>query len=222
MKKVLRMQWIGLCLGEDETPIVRNGVPSADSPWWSLAQMQQKILASAADSVSPVLQQEEQGHNKIQQLLTQPKPAQCEIVSRNDESGVIVIPAAACRDAPNKKVLLFKCFMGGQQLFLQQDAVVQYVLPKQLIPLTTQRFKLSCRVCTAHRKEQPILLTVGSETQQGTIVVVKLPYTMGLWEWTEPVIIEIGGSGVEGVTLRLSRPQQHFGFSFKDIELVPC
>ena len=98
--------------------------------------------------------------------------------------------------------------------------MIEYLLPPDYLSNGATQYTLTCRVCTVHRQEEPILLTIGpaSKDDPSTVHTIKLPYTMGLWEETEPVIVELGGSAS---TLRFARPKQMFGFAFKDIRLVP-
>jgi hypothetical protein len=155
--------------------------------------------------------------NKIAALLEQEEAKTClrEAVVCDNKTGAIVIPASSCSDPANatKKVMFVPSFLGGQQLFVKEDAEVEYCLPQPFLKSDVAKYKLTCRVATAHRFEQPITLTIGP-----TVYVITLPYTMGLWDYTEPVIVELDGSITK---MRFARPNQPFGFAFKVIRLDP-
>ena len=140
-------------------------------------------------------------------------------MTRSETTGAIVIPASSCSSPGRKqnKVSFLPSFSGGEQLFVQQDATVEFTLALANVPPGT--YNLTCCVCTVHRSEQPILLTValGGKKDPSADHVVKLPYTVGMWEETEPVTIEVGAA----TKLRFARPQQQYGFSFKEVRLVP-
>jgi hypothetical protein len=226
MKKVLRLEWLGFLQKENAKSVRRDGLPSPDCLWWTLSMMQRKRLAHGSDckhqKISP--RGAACGSNNLVRNLSD-RTGSCKsnpgAISRDTSSGAIFIPADACSspDKGNKKVSFMKSFSGGQQLFLKEDAVVEYTLPAKLVA-ETRKYKLICCVCTAHRKEQPVQLTVNHNDKQ-TSSTIKLPYTMGFWEDTEPVAVELGGRCAKIIKLSLARPKQKFGFSLREIKLVP-
>jgi hypothetical protein len=100
---------------------------------------------------------------------------------------------------------------------------ITYDLPlDRLSP--SREYSLQLRVCTVHRHEEPFLVTVTSFTakdvndeQQASI---DIPYTMGLWEETKPVLVVFAGLEIASVQLKITR-QSSQGLSIKDIKLVP-
>jgi hypothetical protein len=108
--------------------------------------------------------------------------------------------------------------LDGAQLYIQQDAVVEYKLPSS-VRLEPQKYKLSLLVCTVHRKEQPLLLSIISPNPDDPDFVhsINMPYTMGEWLHTDEIVINLSDANS---LLQFSRPQQHFGFSFKCIRLA--
>jgi hypothetical protein len=84
-------------------------------------------------------------------------------------------------------------------------------------------FQLSIRLVTVHLKTQPLLLTVtnSNDTSDGDDVVmvasIVVPYTVGEWQLTDPVEIELGhGTNV----LTLERQTPNFGLSMKELILT--
>lgn len=218
-QKVLRLQWIASFWNEKESEVKRAGNPDPNSPWYSLGMMQRRRLAPQATNKLMFPPTEGSVRNKIAAMLEKQEAKTLilsEAVTHDTNSGAIVIPAASCCDPakPTNKVLFLPSFMGGQQLFLKEDAEIEYCVPQSVLKGNVSKYRLTCRVATAHRKEEPILLTVGPST----VYTITMPYNMGLWEDTEPVIVELDSSTAK---LRFARPNQLFGFSIKDIRLEP-
>lgn len=232
-QKVLRLQWIASVWQENESTVRRHCQPDPKSPWYTLAMYQRRRLAPLAtnelEHPHPVNIGDGDGtgvqHNKIGALLQQqssPSSTVCEAVCRSDETGVILIPAAAWSSptSTGNKVQFMASFLGGQQLFVKEDCVLEYILPKHFLPTGSARYLFTCRIATAHRSEKPISLTIGGDC--GVSYEVALPYTMGMWGETEPVVVELDGSKQNSVVpLRLARSHQPFGFALKDLRLVP-
>jgi len=228
MQKVLRLQWISQFWNEEKNVVRMKGLPDPKSPWCSLGMMQRRRLGGAdtrhQDDKPQMLERiSSNNNNKIAQMLSLKKANAIigDPVSRDVKTGAIVIPATSCSSPSkkSKKVSFLPSFLGGQQLFVQEDAEIEFTLSSVDFD-TARTYKLTCLVCTVHRSEEPILLTVmsGEGNDPDAVHVVNMPYTVGMWEETEPVIVEVGGAYNK---LRLSRPKQPKGFSFKEIRLVP-
>jgi hypothetical protein len=224
LQKVLRLQWIASFWSEKGDVVRRGGMPDPNSPWYSLGMMQRRRLAAQATNELMFPPSGWSKCNRIAKMLEQQEvtPTLSEPVSQDDDTGAIVIPASACSDPAKQtdKVLFLPSFVGGQQLFVMKDAEIEYCVPPNCLTSCSAQYKLTCRVSTAHRKEEPILLTVGTASMEDpdTVHMIKLPYTMGLWEDTEALIVELG---VSNSILRFARQNQPFGFSIKEIRLIP-
>jgi hypothetical protein len=221
MEKVLRLQWLAqYYYYENSNEVRRNGQYDPNNPWYTLGMIQRQRLAREQQSganlfMFPALRG---GSNKTEAIRAQVS-APCEVITFN-QTGVIVIPATSCSNPSNKKVQFMPCFLGGQQLFVKEDAELEYhVAPSLQRTLATASvsYNLSCRVATAHRSEQPIQLTIGTNSYN-----VPMPYTMSLWGTTEPIRIELDFSSASPIVLCMKRTQQNFGFAFKDIQLTPA
>jgi hypothetical protein len=242
---------------EDLSIVRMQGLPDPKSPWCSLGMMQRRRLsttsgsscgAGGGDSAIACPRHEmihkvqnnknSSNNNKIAQLLALQEEIKSplfvpDVMSCDYRTGVVVIPAACCTSPQQTtdKVFFLPCFSGNpkQQLHIEQDAEMEYTLPlpPSFTSGTCQRYKLSLCVCTVHRAEQPIRITVshgGSSKSHSpdTDYDVKMPYTVGMWQETEPIVIQVT-AGDSGTKLRVIRPNQDDskGFSFKEIRLVP-
>lgn len=218
-QNVLRLQWVAAFWNEGENAIRREGQPDPNSPWYTLGLMQRRRWAPRATNALTFPRTEGGAPNKILALIAQSEAAPSAsraAIARDDRTGTIVVPATDCSDPAKatNKVLFLPSFLGGQQLFVKEDAEIEYILPQSFLKGDSVKYSLTCRVATAHRSEQPIHLTAG-----GAVYSITLPYTMGVWGDTEPVVVELEGSA--DCNLRFARPQQLFGFSIKDFRLVP-
>lgn len=221
MREVMRLEWVALFHDESHGTILSDCLPDPANLWYALSLLQRKRLAS--DTLRKSAHSVKQVASQFSSLTDVDEQLKSTAVSFTDES--IIIPATACSNPTNNtdKVYFLPSFLGGRQLFIGLDASVEYTLPDDLFVDTPKKYMMTCRVCTVHRKEKPLLLTVTSNEacSQDQEVQVKIPYTMGMWEITEPVSIEIGGSSVTNTKLVFKRQEdQLFGISLKDIKLV--
>lgn len=217
MQKVLRLQWIAAYHNENGNVVRMDGLPDPNNSWYSLGMMQRRRLAAMAANMHMFPDTRGSTRNKISVMLEQQEARSipCDVLTHDHKTGRIVIPATANVNPTQStnKVVFLPSFLGGKQLFLKEDAEIEYSLPHDFLTNEAAQFKLTCRVSTVHRKEQPILLTIGP-----TVYTVTLPYTMGLWADSKPVVVELEYATSK---LRFTRPNQMFGFSIKDITLLP-
>lgn len=130
--------------------------------------------------------------------------------------GTITIPAAAC-SKPTKstgKLIFMSSNLGGKQLHYSRtgggDGIFEYTFdaPK------AGKYALTARVVTPSWKQQ---LTVKAN---GKAVEMALPYTVGMWDKTQPVEITLAkGRNV----LTFSRESDDFfrGLTIRDFTLTP-
>jgi hypothetical protein len=71
----------------------------------------------------------------------------------------------------------------------------------------------------------PVLLTVGSDSDDDVVAVISVEfpytYTMGMWQETAPVVVELGGPDVTNMTLTFARQTESCGITVKEIKLTP-
>jgi hypothetical protein len=229
LQQVLRLEWMGQFCNESNKSVRENCVLDATSPWWALSMMQRKILVAAADAVmdSPTRKGGKLMYPKSLQVTKverlKERSATCAVTTK--DGGKIIIPATSCSN-PTKAtndVLFLDSFLGGKQLHLRGDATVEYTLTADLLTPTAKQYNLTCLVCTVHRNEKPVLLTVGNDSDDDVVAVisVEFPYTMGMWQETAPVVVELGGSDVTNTTLTFARQSTICGITVKEIKLTP-
>jgi hypothetical protein len=229
-RTVLRLQWIACLYKESNDSVRRDFLPSPESPWFALELLQRQNLV--AEGEKNATNQEETPpapsisiNNKIQAMRDASSLERAPIVCDGD--GVIVIPAASTTTHSRGNLVFQKSFLeGGQQLSIP-GASVEYNLDGDILASspTPQQYKLTCRFCTVHRHGKPLLITIRSVDSKGKAAdvsfPVETPYTVGMWEETEPVQVEMGGPGVTMTTVIVGRGKQFGACTIKDLKLVP-
>ena len=216
-------------------------LPSPGSFWCSLALMAKHILAKKSQAVRAVATSplkstmsvacgvNESIRNIISQRL-QAKDTKETVTIGPD--GKIIIPATCCSEPRQSTahVQFTPSFLGGSQLHHTEGDAFEYTIA-DLPGDRTGEYALSVRLCNVHLKQQPLLLTVsgggsaGSNTGGMTedddavdVLSIVVPYTVGEWQWTDPVTIHLSpGTNV----LSFSRETPNFGLSIKDITCTP-
>lgn len=245
LRQVLRLEMLARYLGENNGSILKRCIMDPKQPWYALSLMQRTLLAAEGfvsgtrtkkSSTAPSKHQLPPSlvrTNKIEQLLRRQSAEEVqEQISWNGlDDGAILIPATSCSNPTKstKTVKFLRSFLGGRQLYVGEQAAVEYTLDSSSLNpsiLAEKRtFNLSCYVCTVHHDELPLLLTVTSESDFTTPAVktiqVPVPYTVGMWTESDPVKLDLGGPEVKKTVLRFGRQSDfHGGISMKFIRLV--
>jgi hypothetical protein len=128
--------------------------------------------------------------------------------------GVITIPAVACSKPTNStpKIRFMKSHLGGMQLHygrLLEPETFEYTFDAP----AAGKYALSARVVTVS-PDQHLFVAANDAPQP---VDITAPYTLGKWDKTPPVEIQlVKGSNV----LRFSRPEPVKGMTIKDFTLT--
>lgn len=215
MEQVLRLEWFALFKKENYA-LVADGVPDPSAPYFSLSMLNRKLLCENNQKRKREIDRE-----VVSKLsLIRAADVLKEEIRLTGESQYI-IPAVECSspEKPTKDVLFLKSFLGGQQLYIQGTAVITYTLGAFLIPQKPTPYKLSCLVSTVHRGEKPLKVVVSSGKSSQVEYDLEMPYTKGMWTETEPILIDLGGAGLENTTLSLNRQSNDFGIALKHLVL---
>jgi hypothetical protein len=233
MYQVQRLEWMALLYNEKGDSVRQRSVPDVKSPWHALAFLQRYRLSRLHGLTNYVFRFEPSEPDTVphNQTLTlhqkqQQNAIASEAVTYDGVTDSLIIPASVLSGGTtSNKVTVMPSFLGGQQVFVKEDATIEYTVnvPAEWKATSHGRqYSLTCRVATAHRSEQPIAVTVvsegGSDKSNSSSSIV-LPYTTGVWAETDPVAVTI--ESATSITIRLSRPNQPFGFSIKDLRLTP-
>lgn len=215
--QVKRAQWIGDVMGE---PRVFGFLAGEPAFWYGVSLYTQRGIIEAAkaktlDAVGKDIAEANETKETIE--ITKVTLTDEDRKIHADRNGVITIPAAATSQ-PTKstgKIIFMDSALGGKQLHYSRNAGTQefeYTLDAP----TAGTYALTARVVTPSWK-QSLLLTANDAKQP---VEIALPFTVGMWDMTQPV--EVGLAKGKNV-LRFSRKSDGYekGFSIKDFTLAP-
>ena len=215
--QVKRAQWIGSVVGEPWTP----GENAKQPPgfWNGVALLTQRKLIEEAGAKALAAVGEDIGEaneSKEKEIYAAVKITDADRAITTAKDGAITIPAVATTKptASTGKILFMTSPLGGAQLHYgrnggPEDFEYAFDAP------AAGRYRLTARVVTPSWKQG---LTV-TANDAGQPVAMPLPFTVGMWETTEPVEIEL----VQGRNvLRFSRPDATAGVTIKEFRLTPA
>lgn len=211
--KVLRAQWISTVLGEQRY----NDRKHVDGGFWSnLAHYQAQAIAAAAGAVelAPVGKDVAESNESKERDAVQ----KVEITDADRKivvapNGVITIPAVAL-SKPEGRFLSMKNPTGEAQLHCPRDFKAAQEFAYTFEAPQAGKYALVARVVTV-QTDQKLLLRPNEVREP---VAIAVPYTLGQWQQTQPVEIElVKGRNV----LHFTRPAPSRGVTLKDFTLTP-
>ena len=213
--QVKRAQWMGDVLGEPRT----FGFLSGDPAFWNGVALytQRRIIedakAKTLAAVGTDIGEANESKEKVDIVKAALTDADRKVLV--DSRGVIMIPASAA-SKPTKstgKLICMPSNLGGKQLHYSrngghQDFEYTFDAP------AAGKYALSARVVTPSWK-QHLLLSVNGAAEP---IDIALPFTVGMWDTTQPVEISlVKGKNV----LRFSREGETKGVTIRDFTLRP-
>jgi hypothetical protein len=215
--QVLRAQWIGDVMGEART----FGFLTGDPAFWNGVALytQRKIIRDANARTLAAVGEElgEANESDVEYAFEAAPVTEADRKIQVNNSGVITIPAAACTEPTEStvKIIFMPSVLGGLQLHYgrngdPQDFEYTFDAPK------AGKYALTARVVTPSWQQHLLVAVNGAEKP----VDIALPFTVGMWETTEPVTVELReGQNV----LRFSHSSDGYakGFTIKEFILKP-
>jgi len=202
--RVIRAQLISRILGE---PAYNERRKVAGGFWSRVALYQQRILASTAVSLGALgeeLSEANESEQKINSAAVTPADRKIQI-----EDGVVIIPAVA-NDESSGKSAAMRSFEGGMQLHCLGGFKTEY---KVSVP-RGGKYLLTVRVATVQTGQQFII----SAQRKGDSHEIDVPYTLGMWEHTEPLELDLK-QGRSTISLELKEGSR--GVTIKELQLKP-
>ena len=205
--KVLRAQWISRVLGEQPYND-RKGV--AGGFWSGMAHYQTVGLAGSAVALGPLGQElAEANESKDKVKVEQAKLTEADQRIVVGPEGVITIPAVA-QSKPSGHYASMKSFAGGFQLHCTGGFKAEYAFE---VP-RAGKYLLTARVVTVQDDQKFLLSTNDAKAP----VEIAVPYTIGLWQPTQPVPLSLaGGKNV----LHFALADGSRGVTIKEFTLTP-
>ncbi|MFT6182458.1 MAG: hypothetical protein ACJAQT_001249 [Akkermansiaceae bacterium] len=215
---VKRAQWIGDVMGEPRV----FGLLSKTAPgfWYGTSLYIQKGVIENAktktlDAVGQDIAEATETKEKVE--ITKVTITEKDRKVSVDSKGVITIPAAATTK-PTKssgKIIFMDSVLGGKQLHYSRSNGGHQTFEYTIEAPSAGKYQLTARVATPSWKQSFFVTPNGNKEK----VEVPLPHTIGMWEKTEPVTIELTqGKNV----LKFTREGSVKGISIKDFTLTPA
>jgi hypothetical protein len=224
--QVLRAQWIGDALGEEDVSLRQYGLGGGF--WDGLAFYKKRAVVesanveqAAADAELAALSAEEArllgesdkvlGDGEIKEIEI-PEEDKKIVVAKD---GTIMVPAVACSGPRNNtdKVAFLKSWEDGMQIHYQRLGKRPELLKYTVEAPAAGKYELTMNVCTVS-KPSPVI----ARLNRRTLVNKTLPYTKGGWQRTKPEIIELR-EGRNTIQLTFRAPNR--GVSIKEFQLKP-
>lgn len=187
--------------------------------WRSLALVQRKILADKVQTDSFQRTGPNVVISKIDKYIQNINEQAPPLPYDKLDNGTIKIPAASFTESNEKKhVRSHQSFDGGNQLHMVDGkGHVTYEIPEDISFQEGMDYMLSLIVATVHLTQQNLQLETNNAT---SAYEIEIPYTLGEWQETEPIEIEVGALS----TMKFSRTKASdcFGLAIKEIILTPC
>jgi hypothetical protein len=218
-RKVLRAQWIGDALGEEDVSIQHGQYGKGGGFWDSMAFIGKQIIVKKAE----VKALELAGGMKLgesDELLGDEAGVAVEVPEEERQiavggDGVITIPGVACYSprAGTDRIVFMKSWDTGWQLHYSrlgsQPELVKYRLE---LPAAGE-YELSAQVATVSAKQEMLVRINHNEPAP-----FGLPYTKGTWQATEPMKVSLE-EGRNTISVTARAPNR--GVSIKQFQLKP-
>jgi hypothetical protein len=216
--QVLRAKWIGETLGEEDVSIRQYG--KGGGFWAGLAFYKKRAIVDDARVETVELA----GGMKLgesDELLGDEQSEAIKIPAEDKEvvvdgDGLITVPAVACTFPQNNtdKIAFLRSWGDeGMQLHYQRLGTRPEILRYTVQVPAAGKYEITAKVATVSVQQTVIL-----RLNRRTLVNVTLPYTKGLWQQTEPEVIELR-EGANSIMFTLRAPNR--GVSIKEFQLKP-
>jgi hypothetical protein len=214
--QVRRAQLVGTALGEQRA----FGFHASASGFWNGAALyRQRAIVEEAKAVTLAAVGTDIGEaneSKVKETMEAATIAEEDRKIVVGPDGVITIPAAACSKPTNStaKIVFMESILGGMQLHYSRNGNPENFEYTFEAPAAGP-YALTARVVTPSWKQHLLVAANGAEEP----TVMALPFTVGMWDTTQPVKIAlVKGRNV----LRFSREHENLkGVTIRDFTLKP-
>ena len=217
-KMVKRAHWVGDVMGEKRA----YGLIAKTAPefWNGVALYTQRALIEEADGKTLAAVGEDIGEaneTKEHVEIVDVKMSDADRKASVDNHGVITIPATATSkpDKSTGKIIFMPSVLGGTQLHYARNGGPQefeYTINAH----SAGKYTLTAKVVTPSWQQNLVLRLNGGDKA----VEIPLPYTIGMWDQTGPVTVELK-KGRNVLNFSHRSDGQPKGFSIKEFKLAP-
>ncbi len=229
--RVVRAQWIGDALGEEDVNLRQYG--RGGGFWNGLAFYHLRVMveyankeqASADAELASLTEDEARLLGESDKILGDSEGGEIEggeiEISNEDknivvaENGTITVPAVACTSPKNNndKVKFLRSWDQGMQIHYQRLGERPEILRYSIEAPKAGKYEVSTLVTTGATGMNAIF-----RINRRELVDVKLPYSKGMWTQSEPQVINLR-EGRNSIMVTFRAPNR--GVSIKQFELKP-
>jgi hypothetical protein len=212
-KKLVTLQCLADVVDGDPSaiPDYEKDAMHGERLWRSLSVVSMELLFQTEPEVMRTFERKGQGLaiTKCEKYLEKYEKDTPEAeIEYKEEDGILIIPPSRHGFKEGHAVVI-ESYTGGKQLNFVADGIVEFELPEHI---PAKKFSLACEVCTVSSNQTPFYVQVGEEGEKKEI---KIPYTVGEWEFSKAVKIELKSGDV----LRFTRPKGSLGLAVKKFVL---
>jgi hypothetical protein len=216
--RVKRAQWVGDVVGEKRV----FGFLDRNEPglWYGVSLYEQKAIIKQANAVALAAVGEELGEaneSDVKYAINAAKVTEADRKVSVDAKGVITIPAAATSN-PTKstgKIIFMPSVLGGLQMHYSRNGGAQTFTYTFDAP-AAGKYSLTARIVTPSWQQHLLLKPNGA----ADAINIPLPYTVGMWDKTDAVEIELK-KGKNVLEFAHRSDGQLKGFTIRDFTLTP-
>jgi hypothetical protein len=213
--KVLRAQWLGAAFGE--APVHGMNYGTGGGLWNALAFYRKLAIvedAAIAEVALTGAELAESNDEAAEEAIAQIEMSEADKTIVIGEDGVITVPVAACSSpVSTEKVRYMKNFDGGIQVHYNLAGNRPELLKYTVQSPAAGKYELTANVVTVAINGGFLL-----RLNRRTMVDVEVPFTLGKWEHTKPVAIDLK-EGRNSLQFTLQTPNK--GLTIKEFTLTP-
>lgn len=225
--KVLRAQWIGDALGQEDVSLRNYG--QGGGFWDGLAFYQKRAVvddtnqerATADAELATLTAEEARLLGESDKVLGEEKINEIEIPEEDkgivvNDDGIMTIPAAACDRPKNstEKIVFMPSWDKGTQIHYSRLGERPELLKYTVEAPVSGKYEITAKVSTVSPKLEVIL-----RVNRRTLLDMPLPYTKGFWEESKPVTLELK-EGRNTIMVTSRAPNR--GFTLKELQIKPA
>lgn len=203
--KVESLAWMARFMDEWQ----EGSMPHSDNPWTGFSLLQRYRIYKSFERVTESQIGDNQIFSSVTEML-QREPLEYEPMVWDGEA--LVVPAMSRTtdngDSVEHSVEWMSSFEGGMQLHLHDAGEVEYDIPANMIP-ERKTYVVKLLVAAVHEDDpEPYKLVITSTaTGESVEYEISSKYTYGLWDWTDPIDVQLGG-GDENIRLFRDSPAE--------------
>jgi hypothetical protein len=203
---------------EKNKKIEESGFVNPNKVWRSLALMQKRIFAGKCTAESYQRTGPGVVVSKIEKYIQEIDDNAPSLPFEQDKKGGVTIPAASFTLSNGERhVRKMQSFGGGTQLHLADgEGHVTYDFPADISFPEDKDYQLTAKLCSVHLEQQYLQL----EVDGGTTYQLEIPYTVGEWDDTKPIKVDV--KGIRQLKFFRKKSESCFGLAIKSFTLAPC